>query len=91
METHKSDVITSLCGRDAGGIYLVVSEDEKYVYVANGLERRADKPKKKNRAHVRYEGHYDGTLKEKLFLVGRLTNSEIRNALAQWAQSKNTD
>ena len=85
METHRSDIVSSLHGRDAGGLYLVVGEEDKFLFIANGRDRRAERPKKKNRLHVRHEGTYDGVLRAKLLETGRLTNSDIRNALAQWA------
>lgn len=84
MEAHVSDIVLSLSGRDKGLTLLVVSEDEKFLYLANGRGRRGEKPKKKRRRHVSYQGTSDARTQEKLRESGRLNNSEIRKALDLW-------
>ena len=42
----------SLAGHDKGEIYLIIDETKDYVYVADGLVRTLDKPKKKNKKHI---------------------------------------
>ena len=67
-----SDIVLSLTGRDRGQLMLVVAEEGDFLLLANGRARRAENPKRKREKHVsRQEG-------------GRLTNSEIRKALALW-------
>ena len=64
-----SDIVLSLTGRDKGELMLVVAEEGDFLLLANGRARRAENPKRK---------------REKLEEGGRLTNSEIRKALALW-------
>ena len=64
-----SDIVLSLTGRDRGQLMLVVAEEGDFLLLANGRARRAENPKRKR------EKHEEG---------GRLTNSEIRKALALW-------
>ncbi len=85
MQSHVSDIVLSLSGRDKGKAMLVVREDEQYLYLANGKGRRAEKPKRKKRKHTAYQAACDEWTRERLFVNGRLTNSEIRKALALWA------
>ena len=39
-------------GHDKNHIYLIVKEDEKYVYLANGTTKKLTTPKKKNPIHI---------------------------------------
>lgn len=84
MESHISDIVLSLRGRDKDALFLVVGEDAHSLLLASGRQRRAEKPKRKNRAHVTYQGTCDEATRKKLLETGRLTNSDIRNALDLW-------
>ena len=47
-----SDVVVSTAGRDAGAWFYVISADAQFLYLANGMDRTLDKPKRKKRKHV---------------------------------------
>lgn len=85
MESHVSDIVLSLFGRDQGQLMVVVREDEDYLWLANGKGRRAEAPKRKKRKHTAHQGPCDAWTRERMFANGRLSNSEIRKALALWA------
>lgn len=87
MQSHVSDIVLSLSGRDKGELMLVLREDDTYLYLADGKGRRAENPKRKKRKHTAHQGPCDEWTRERLFVNGRLTNSEIRKALALWAGS----
>ena len=42
----------SLAGHDRNKIYLIVGEEEEYVYLADGKTRTCKNPKKKNKKHI---------------------------------------
>ena len=42
----------SKAGHDKGNIYVIVREDNEYVYVADGVSKTLEKPKKKNKKHI---------------------------------------
>lgn len=42
----------SKAGHDKGNLYIIVREDEEYVYLADGNLKLLNKPKKKNRKHI---------------------------------------
>lgn len=86
MQFHISDIVLSLSGRDKDKIMLVIGEDDDFLYLANGKGRRAEKPKRKKRKHVVFVANCDEWTKQRLFVNGRLTNSEIRKALADFKQ-----
>ena len=43
----------SRAGHDCGRAMLVVRNDGEFLFVADGKERKLEKPKKKNKKHVR--------------------------------------
>ena len=42
----------SRAGRDRDKVYVIIDEDDEYVYLADGRDRTADRPKKKNKKHI---------------------------------------
>lgn len=83
-QSHKADIVLSLTGRDKGLLMLVVGEQDEFLLLANGRGRRAEHPKRKRRRHTSRQGVCDVRTKTKLLETGRLTNSDIRKALALW-------
>ncbi|MDE6738813.1 MAG: KOW domain-containing RNA-binding protein [Lachnospiraceae bacterium] len=43
---------SSKAGHDQKTIYVIIDEDDEYVYLADGRNRTVDRPKKKNRKHI---------------------------------------
>ena len=46
-------VVLSKCGHDTGRIYIVISEEDRYLCLCDGDKRPLAAPKKKRRSHVR--------------------------------------
>ncbi len=42
----------SKSGHDKGQLYVIVGEDERNLYLADGVLKTIDRPKKKNKKHV---------------------------------------
>lgn len=82
MEVHRSDIVQSLRGRDMGEYFIVMDESPIFLYLANGRNRRIGAPKKKNRKHVRYVCPMSSELAGKIAATGKLSGSDIKNALA---------
>ena len=53
MKISAGSVVISRAGHDCGRAMLVVRNDGEFLFVADGKERKLDKPKKKNKKHVR--------------------------------------
>ncbi|MGN0670831.1 MAG: hypothetical protein ACI4JZ_09810 [Oscillospiraceae bacterium] len=53
MNITVGSVVISRAGHDCGRAMLVVRTDDEFLFVADGKERKLDKPKKKNKKHVR--------------------------------------
>jgi ribosomal protein L14E/L6E/L27E len=76
-------IVVSKAGRDAGRRFVVVKViDDLYVEVADGDLRRVEKPKKKKIKHLDITDVTVEGVAEKLRSKGRITNAEVRKALA---------
>ena len=53
MDIKTGTIIISTAGHDKGQLLLVTGADGRFVYLADGKERRLCSPKKKNLKHVR--------------------------------------
>ncbi|MDE6387508.1 MAG: KOW domain-containing RNA-binding protein [Lachnospiraceae bacterium] len=42
----------SRAGHDSKTTYVIIGEDDEYVYLADGRIRTVDRPKKKNKKHI---------------------------------------
>ncbi len=56
MEFVSGMVVISSAGHDGGGWHVVTGADKRYVYIADGKERKLAKPKRKNKKHIRKTG-----------------------------------
>ena len=80
---------TSKAGHDKDKLYVIVSADEKYVYLADGKYKMFDSPKKKAIKHIQI---INETVGEELFQ--RIKNKEphidvaIKYAIKQYLHSK---
>ena len=88
MELRISDIVESLNGRDEGGLFFIVSMKEEYAFLADGRRRRIEKPKLKKIKHLRYAGRSENRAAEKLRSGEKVTNNELRRALAEYAAAQ---
>lgn len=44
--------VYSIAGRDKDNIYLVVKEEPDYVWLVDGINRKLNNPKRKNKKHI---------------------------------------
>ena len=68
----------SLAGHDKGKLYIIISTDAEYVYLADGNLRTLDKLKKKRFCHVQIDGHIDDAILSKL---ESLKNEDVKRAI----------
>ncbi len=80
-------VVLSKCGRDKDNNFVVISIDDnnQYVYLADGLLRKIESPKKKKAKHVA-PLHVDKVLSGKLAEGTRISNIEIKKCLSSFRQ-----
>lgn len=76
-------IVVSRAGRDAGRKFVVVNVlDSNFAEIADGDLHRIEKPKKKRMKHLNITGHRSESLEKKLKSGSKITNAEIRKALA---------
>lgn len=71
----------SKAGHDKDQIYVIIKEDEEYVYLMDGKTKTVDKPKKKKKRHIQVILKEDENVSRKLQEKEALTNEEIKAAI----------
>ena len=84
------DVVFSKMGRDSGRHYIVVATEENFVYICDGDLHKSDKPKKKKNKHIKPVGKRNEYIIAKLSEEGRVTNNELRRAIAEVEEEINS-
>ncbi len=84
MEIVEGSIVRSIAGRDKGSLFIVISREGDYVYLANGELRKVDRPKRKKLKHLQGTKTVSEFVQNKLASVGKVTNSEVRKALADF-------
>ena len=82
MEISRSDLVCSTAGHDKGMLFYVLDTDGVYVSLANGKERKVEKPKRKKIIHVCKVSRPVSPLTERIRAGEQILNSELRRELA---------
>jgi len=80
-----ADIVVSLNGRDQGKRLVVIATEDEYSLLADGKGRRIEKPKRKKNKHVKPVDKIEDKITAKLLSGEKVTNNEIRRALAKYA------
>lgn len=82
VKLRLGQLVSSKQGRDAGKYYLIIGiGGENSVLVADGLEKKVGKPKKKNPRHLNFHQLVAEDVEHKLRNQQIVTDDEIINAL----------
>ena len=82
-----SDVVVSLAGRDRGQMFYVIGTEGVYTLLANGKDRKLEKPKRKKVKHVSKVLRAETRVAAKLLAGDKVLNSELRKDLAYIRQN----
>ena len=77
-----ADVVVSTAGRDAGSLFYVLETDGVWLTLANGKDRRIEKPKRKKCKHAKKVLRSETRVAAKLRAGDKVLNSELRRDLA---------
>ena len=91
MDVARSDIVQSIAGRDKGKLFFVLDVEGEYLLLADGKVRRLESPKRKKRKHTAFQAHSGSRAAEKIRGGEKLSNSELRRALAQFGGEGNPD
>ncbi len=75
MQLQVGMVVCATAGKEKDGFYVVTGLDAGYVYLADGKHRTLEKPKRKNRKHIRLTGD--------VWDLSSLTNRGLRRKLQE--------
>ena len=82
MDIVKSNIVRSIAGRDEGDLFFVLATQEDFLLLADGKRRRIESPKRKRVKHVAFVAQSDSVVAERIRSNEKITNSELRKALA---------
>ena len=82
MDIAKSNIVKAIAGRDTGSYFFVLETEGDFLLLADGKRRRLESPKRKRRKHVELVGESRSPVAEKIRSNGKITNSELRRAIA---------
>jgi ribosomal protein L14E/L6E/L27E len=82
MDDLTGFVVLSLTGRDKGRCFVVLSQEENYVFYADGRTRQASSPKRKKLKHIKKLG------KSSVEDISAVTNRQLREAIGKFAKSE---
>ena len=79
---------SSKTGRDKDTVYIIIKEEKEYVYLVNGMNRKLNKPKKKNKKHIQIiKKMQEPVLTEKM-KQGMADDLEIRMYIKNWHEKQ---
>ena len=82
MDIAISNIVRSTAGRDKGDLFFVLATEGAFLLLADGKRRRVEDPKRKRRKHTELYGESHSPVAEKIRSGEKITNSELRKALA---------
>jgi ribosomal protein L14E/L6E/L27E len=82
MSIQKAQIVYARKGHDSGRLYCVMDVGEGWVLLANGKQRRVERPKRKNVRHVESAGQFDHPTIEKVKRGQPVGNRELLGLLA---------
>ena len=85
-EISISDIIVSTAGRDQGKLFYVIGTEGVYILIANGKDRKLERPKRKKLKHVRFVTRTESRVAAKLRSGEKVLNSELRRDLAAFGR-----
>lgn len=81
--------VVSKAGHDKDNLYVVVAQEEGYVFLCDGKTKIPEKPKKKKLKHIQPVNRtVDEVLLQKLQAGEKVYSEEIRYAVKQFQQHK---
>ena len=85
MREFKAGMLAvSKAGHDKGRLYVVLKEDQEFVYLADGQHRSICSPKKKKKKHIQINYHIPGILKQALEAGQKLEDEQIKKAIKEY-------
>jgi len=76
----------SRAGHDKGKLYIIIGEDEEYVYLADGRLKPVDAPKKKKKKHIQIVKRTDEEIHLLIEEKRQVGNEQIKRAIKRYGR-----
>ena len=86
-----ANLVQATAGREQGKYFFVLETDGEYLLLADGKSRKVEAPKRKKQKHVRFIAESCDPVAEKIRSKEKITNSELRKAIAALESGGNQD
>ncbi len=77
---------TSMAGHDKGKLYIIIREDEEYVYLTDGRLKPVEAPKKKKKKHIQIIKRTDAAVHIYIEEKKPLTNEVVKRAIKEYGR-----
>lgn len=85
MEFMIGKFATSKAGHDKGKCYVIVGEEDEFVYLSDGRLKKLEMPKRKRKKHIQLINHtVSGELLERLAGADKVNNEEIKYEIKKY-------
>ena len=91
MDIAKGDLVIAIAGREEGKAFFVLEVQGEYLLLADGKARKIEAPKRKKNKHVQLVASSSSRTAEKIRSGIKITNSELRKAIAVYGEMGNQD
>lgn len=81
----------STAGHDQGRLYVIIRMEAEYVWLADGILRTVEKPKKKKIRHIQVIHQYADPVKEALSRKEPLRNEPIKQIIQSESRKRQED
>lgn len=81
MEHENLRFCKSLAGHDKGTVYIIIKEENDYVYVVDGKYKKLQAPKRKNVKHIECVSSIYSVFENVNIPNGKLRDEDIRKAI----------
>lgn len=88
MKKEFGTIVISLAGHDKNKHYVLCDSDSKFVYVVDGKTRTTEKPKKKNRKHVKFTKTKVFNKNDEYGIENSITNEMIKKKIKDYNNFK---
>ncbi len=74
----------SRAGHDKGKLYIILEEDEEYVYLSDGRLKTVDAPKKKKKKHIQIIKKTDEKISFYIEEKEQIRNEDVKRAIWEY-------
>ena len=75
---------TSKAGHDKGKLYIIIKEEEEYVYLADGRLKSVDAPKKKKKKHIQIIKKTNPNIYSAIEENREISDEEVKRAIKEY-------